>query len=101
MSVRQFLQYSQPNKRNNYGMKLQMIKFRFLPLIEILRRVSNWFLHQKIEDEIQYYKKSDFYPSKLSDPQIPSFQSRSTLPNEVQALPIALIHVISLFYNTM
>jgi len=51
-------------KRNNYEIELQMKKFRLLPLIEIVRRVSNWSLHQKIEDEIQYCKNLIFISPK-------------------------------------
>ena len=94
MFLRPFPQYSQPNEWINYGMELQMIHVRFLPPIEILRRVSNWSLHSNIEDEIQHNKNSIFIHWKAWDLQEPSFKSRSTPLNEAQALPRALIPLV-------
>jgi len=65
MFLRLFLlQFNQTRKYNNYQM-IYEIKIRFLPSIEILRRVSNWSLHPIVEDEIQHNKNPLFIHSKL------------------------------------
>jgi len=51
MFLRPFLQIPQLNKRNNYEIELQMIKFRFLPPIETKYEFPI-DVYTKIEDEI-------------------------------------------------
>ena len=64
MFLQSFSQYSQPHKRNKYEMKLQIIKFRFLPPIELTDEFSI-DLSTKIEEEIQYGKNLIFIQLKL------------------------------------